>query len=82
MNVYRITVQTTKGEITLPNDYAVENGHFYSVIRDLQVCTNAFIGFAKAHKLRINTELIGHSIDGVFCTYEWINGLREKWRAS
>jgi len=76
-----LTVQTTKGEITLPNDYEGKWFILFSHPGDFTpVCTTEFIGFAKAHdKFRaINTELIGHSIDGVFAHMKWIEWIKEK----
>lgn len=76
-----LKVQTTKGEMTLPDAYEGKWFVLFSHPGDFTpVCTTEFIGFAKAHdKFReINTELIGHSIDGVFSHMKWLEWIEEK----
>ncbi|HEY4537926.1 MAG TPA: peroxiredoxin [Erysipelothrix sp.] len=77
----RLEVQTTQGNMVLPDDYEGKWFVLFSHPGDFTpVCTTEFIGFAKAHdKFKdINTELIGHSIDGVFSHMKWIEWIKEK----
>ncbi|CAM3647289.1 peroxiredoxin [Erysipelothrix urinaevulpis] len=76
-----LKVQTTKGDMILPDAYEGKWFVLFSHPGDFTpVCTTEFIGFAKAHDKfkEINTELIGHSIDGVFSHMKWIEWIKEK----
>lgn len=75
-----LEVKTTKGKMTLPDDYEGKWFVLFSHPGDFTpVCTTEFIGFARANDQfkEINTELIGHSIDGVFSHMKWIEWIEE-----
>ena len=70
-------VQTTKGEIKLPTDYKGKWFVLFSHPADFTpVCTTEFVAFAKRYDRfkKLNTELIGLSIDQVFAHIKW-----EEW---
>ncbi len=73
----QMTVQTTKGKITLPDDYSGKWFVLFSHPADFTpVCTSEFYAFAKRYEKfqELNTELIGLSIDQVFSHIKW-----EQW---
>ncbi len=73
----QMTVQTTKGKITLPDDFAGKWFVLFSHPADFTpVCTSEFYAFAKRYDKfkELNTELIGLSIDQVFSHIKW-----EQW---
>lgn len=75
-----LVTHTTKGPMTLPDDFDGKWFVLFSHPGDFTpVCTTEFIAFAKAHdKFKaIDTELIGHSIDGVFSHMKWLEWIKE-----
>ena len=73
----QMTVQTTRGQINLPGDYAGKWFVLFSHPADFTpVCTTEFIAFQKSYdKFRaLNAELIGLSVDQVFAHLKW-----EEW---
>lgn len=75
-----LETHTTKGAMTLPDAYEGKWFVLFSHPGDFTpVCTTEFIAFAKAHDQfkAINTELIGHSIDGVFSHMKWLEWIQE-----
>ena len=76
-----MTVQTTEGKITLPKDYSGKWVVLFSHPGDFTpVCTTEFVSFAKKKDEfdKINTELIGSSIDQVFSHIKWDEWIEEK----
>ncbi|MFO8235166.1 MAG: peroxiredoxin [Bacteroidales bacterium] len=74
-------VQTTEGKISLPNDYKGKWVILFSHPADFTpVCTTEFVAFAKRKDQfdKINTELIGLSIDQVFSHIKWDEWIKEK----
>ncbi|WP_273327305.1 peroxiredoxin [Vallitalea guaymasensis] len=77
----QMVVKTTKGNTTLPDDYAGKWFVLFSHPGDFTpVCTTEFIGFAKkAEEFKaLNTELIGLSVDQVFSHLKWVEWIKEK----
>lgn len=75
-----LTVQTTKGVITLPNDFKDKWVILFSHPADFTpVCTTEFIAFAKRNGKfkKLNAELIGLSIDQVFSHIKWIEWIKD-----
>jgi peroxiredoxin (alkyl hydroperoxide reductase subunit C) len=75
-----VTVVTTMGKKTLPNEYAGKWFILFSHPGDFTpVCTTEFAGFAKkAPELKeLNCELIGLSIDQVFSHIKWVQWIDE-----
>ncbi len=73
----KMKVQTTKGMINLPDDYAGKWFVLFSHPADFTpVCTTEFIAFQQRYdKFKaLNTELIGLSVDQVFAHIKW-----EEW---
>lgn len=76
-----MTVQTTEGKINLPKDYKGKWVVLFSHPGDFTpVCTTEFVSFAKKKDEfdKINTELIGSSIDQVFSHIKWDEWIEEK----
>ena len=76
-----MTVQTTEGKITLPKEYSGKWVVLFSHPGDFTpVCTTEFVSFAKKKDEfdKINTELIGSSIDQVFSHIKWDEWIEEK----
>src|SRR6056297_1560465 len=76
-----MTVQTTEGKIKLPGDYSGKWVVLFSHPGDFTpVCTTEFVSFAKKKDEfdKINTELIGSSIDQVFSHIKWDEWIEEK----
>ncbi len=76
-----LTVQTTHGVMNLPGDYAGKWFVLFSHPGDFTpVCTTEFIAFAnRAEEFKkLNTELIGLSIDQVFSHIKWVEWIDEK----
>jgi peroxiredoxin (alkyl hydroperoxide reductase subunit C) len=70
-----ITVKTTQGQLVLPNNYACRWFVLFSHPGDFTpVCTTEFVAFQKKYNdfRRLNTELIGLSVDQVFAHLKWI----------
>ena len=75
------TAPTTHGEISL-SDYKGKWLILFSHPADFTpVCTTEFIGFANIHEelRKMNTELIGLSIDSVFSHIAWVRNIEEKF---
>ncbi|NPA67918.1 MAG: peroxiredoxin [Chlorobi bacterium] len=73
----QMEVQTTKGTINLPGDYAGKWFVLFSHPADFTpVCTTEFIAFQQRYEKfkALNTELIGLSVDQVFAHIKW-----EEW---
>ncbi len=77
----QISVQTTHGPMTLPDDLKGKWTVLFSHPADFTpVCTTEFVSFQK-HKKEfdaINTQLIGLSIDQVFSHIKWVEWIKEK----
>ena len=76
-------VQTTQGTLKLPDD-ANENGKWWFILFShpadfTPVCTTEFHAFAKRNEQfqKLNTRLIGLSIDQVFSHMKWIEWIKE-----
>lgn len=72
---------TTKGEIEFPNDYKGKWVVLFSHPADFTpVCTTEFVAFQKRYEefKKLNTELIGLSIDQVFSHIKWVEWIKEK----
>ncbi|WP_457613976.1 peroxiredoxin [Methanocaldococcus sp.] len=78
-----VEVKTTHGVIKLP-DYYVEKGKWFVLFSHpadfTPVCTTEFVGFQKRYDefRKLNTELIGLSIDQVFSHLKWTEWIKEK----
>ncbi len=73
----QMEVQTTKGTINLPGDYAGKWFVLFSHPADFTpVCTTEFVAFQQRYEKfkALNTELIGLSVDQVFAHIKW-----EEW---
>jgi len=74
-------VQTTRGEVVLPNDMKGKWFVLFSHPADFTpVCTTEFVAFQKRYdKFReFNCELIGMSVDQVFSHIKWEEWIQEK----
>ncbi|MEM5815910.1 MAG: peroxiredoxin [Candidatus Aenigmatarchaeota archaeon] len=72
---------TTKGEMEFPNDYKGKWVVLFSHPADFTpVCTTEFVAFQKRYEefKKLNTELIGLSIDQVFSHIKWVEWIKEK----
>ncbi|KHC90746.1 peroxiredoxin [Thermotoga sp. Mc24] len=77
----RMEVKTTQGKKVLPDDFSGKWFVLFSHPADFTpVCTTEFVAFQKRYdKFRkLNTELIGLSIDQVFSHIKWIEWIKEK----
>ncbi|EHP83980.1 peroxiredoxin [Methanotorris formicicus] len=78
-----VEVKTTHGTIKLP-DYYIERGKWFVLFSHpadfTPVCTTEFVGFQKRYDefRKLNTELIGLSIDQVFSHLKWVEWIKEK----
>ena len=76
-----MTVRTTHGERNLPGDYKGKWFILFSHPADFTpVCTTEFIAFQKRYEefRKLNTELIGLSVDQVFSHIKWLDWIKEK----
>ena len=76
-----MTVRTTHGERNLPGDYKGKWFILFSHPADFTpVCTTEFIAFQKRYEefKKLNTELIGLSVDQVFSHIKWLDWIKEK----
>jgi len=76
-----MTVVTTHGVKKLPDDYSGKWFVLFSHPADFTpVCTTEFVAFARRYEdfKKINTELIGLSVDSVFSHIKWIEWIKEK----
>ncbi|MBD3155217.1 MAG: peroxiredoxin [Candidatus Aenigmarchaeota archaeon] len=74
-------IQTTQGMINFPNDYKGKWVVLFSHPADFTpVCTTEFVSFQKRYEKfkKMNTELIGLSIDQVFSHMKWTEWINEK----
>jgi len=75
-------VQTTKGKVKFPDDYKGKWVILFSHPADFTpVCTTEFVAFQKRYEefKKLNTELIGLSIDQVFSHIKWKEWIKEKF---
>lgn len=76
-----VTVTTTKGKMTLPEDM---NGKWFVLFSHpadyTPVCTTEFVAFQKRYDefRALNCELVGLSIDQVFSHIKWMEWIKEK----
>ncbi|MCX7696924.1 MAG: peroxiredoxin [Bacteroidales bacterium] len=76
-----MTVQTTHGVKNIPADYKGKWVVIFSHPADFTpVCTTEFVAFAKRYEdfKKLNTELLGLSIDQVFSHIKWVEWIKEK----
>jgi len=76
-----MSVQTTHGVKNIPADYKGKWVVLFSHPADFTpVCTTEFVAFAKRYEefKKLNTELIGLSIDQVFSHIKWVQWIKEK----
>jgi len=76
-----MTVHTTHGTIKLPDDYKGKWFVLFSHPADFTpVCTTEFVAFAKRYNdfKKLNTELIGLSVDNTYSHLKWIEWIKEK----
>lgn len=74
-------VVTTQGEIVLPDYFKGKWFVLFSHPGDFTpVCTTEFVAFQKRYPKfkELNCELIGLSVDQVFCHMKWIEWIKEK----
>jgi peroxiredoxin (alkyl hydroperoxide reductase subunit C) len=75
------TASTTQGDITFPQDYAGSWVIFFSHPADFTpVCTTEFMTFASMQDefARLNTKLVGLSVDGLYSHIAWLRTIKEK----
>jgi peroxiredoxin (alkyl hydroperoxide reductase subunit C) len=76
-----MSVPTTHGVKNIPADYKGKWVVLFSHPADFTpVCTTEFVAFAKRYEefKKLNTELIGLSIDQVFSHIKWVQWIKEK----
>lgn len=76
----KLDVITTHGDLSLPNDYKGKWFVLFSHPGDFTpVCTTEFVAFAKRAEefKRLNTELIGLSVDQVFSHIKWTEWIKD-----
>jgi len=77
----KMKVQTTQRHINLPDDYKGKWFILFSHPADFTpVCTTEFVAFQKRYKefKKMNTELIGMSVDQVFSHLKWEEWIKDK----
>jgi len=77
----KMTVQTTRGQMNLPNDMDGKWFVLFSHPADFTpVCTTEFVAFQKRYDQfkELNTELIGLSVDQVFSHIKWEEWIKDK----
>ncbi|MBN1503097.1 peroxiredoxin [Candidatus Woesearchaeota archaeon] len=77
----RFRAKTTMGEIRFPEDYEGKWVILFSHPADFTpVCTTEFMTFASMQKdfRKLNTELIGLSIDSLYAHIAWLRTIKEK----
>jgi peroxiredoxin (alkyl hydroperoxide reductase subunit C) len=75
-----MTVPTTHGKINIPNDYKGKWFILFSHPADFTpVCTTEFVAFQKRYDefRKLNTELIGLSVDQVYSHIKWHDWIEE-----
>lgn len=73
--------KTTQGDINFPSDYKGKWVIFFSHPADFTpVCTTEFMTFAcmKEDFKKLNTELLGLSIDSIYAHIAWLRTIKEK----
>ena len=76
----QMEVQTTHGKIKLPGDFKGKWFILFSHPADFTpVCTTEFVAFQKRYPAfkKLNTELIGLSVDQVFSHIKWEEWIKE-----
>ncbi len=76
----KVNVQTTQGNMTLPDDYEGKWFVLFSHPADFTpVCTTEFVAFAKKADefYKLGVELIGLSVDQVFSHIKWVDWIEE-----
>ncbi|WP_078552595.1 peroxiredoxin [Bacillus alkalicellulosilyticus] len=76
-----LTVRTTLGTVTLPDDYQGQWFLLFSHPGDFTpVCTTEFVSYALHEKQfeQMNCKLIGLSIDSVFSHLKWIEWIKDR----
>ncbi|MEM0218379.1 MAG: peroxiredoxin [Desulfurococcaceae archaeon] len=77
----KLEVMTTHGKKVLPDDYKGKWFVLFSHPADFTpVCTTEFVAFAKRIEdfKRLNTELIGLSVDSNYSHIKWVEWIKEK----
>jgi peroxiredoxin 2/4 len=72
---------TTQGKVTFPADFAGSWVIFFSHPADFTpVCTTEFMTFASMQEefARLNTKLLGLSVDGLYSHIAWLRTIKEK----
>ncbi|MEZ5174284.1 MAG: peroxiredoxin [Bacteroidia bacterium] len=75
------TAETTQGEINFPSDYSGKWTILFSHPADFTpVCTSEFMTFASLQEKfrKVNTELVGLSVDGLYSHIAWLRTIKEK----
>lgn len=75
------TAKTTHGEVNFPDDYQGKWVILFSHPADFTpVCTTEFIAFQRRKKKfdKLNTALIGLSIDQIYSHIKWVEWIKEK----
>ncbi|MEO6144186.1 MAG: peroxiredoxin [Dermatophilaceae bacterium] len=75
------TAKTTQGDISFPADYEGSWVILFSHPADFTpVCTSEFMTFASMQEdfAKLNTKLVGLSIDGLFSHIAWLRTIKEK----
>lgn len=78
-----VKLQTTHGALTPTKHFKGKWFVLFSHPADFTpVCTTEFVGFAKKHEefKKLNTELIGISIDQVFSHIKWMEWIKENMK--
>ncbi len=78
----KMTVKTTHGDQVLPDDYEGKWFVLFSHPGDFTpVCTTEFVGFSKKADdfAKLNTELLGLSVDQVFSHIKWVEWIEENF---
>ncbi len=76
----KMTVQTTQGQIVLPDDLSGKWFVMFSHPADFTpVCTTEFVAFQKRYDefKKLNCELVGMSVDQVFSHIKWEEWIKE-----
>lgn len=77
----QLKVKTTKGEMTLPDDYSGKWFVLFSHPADFTpVCTTEFVAFQKRIEdfRKLNCELVGLSLDQIFSHIKWVDWIKEE----
>ena len=74
------TAKTTQGQINFPSDYKGKWKILFSHPADFTpVCTSEFMTFGMAEEFeKINTQLVGLSVDGLYSHIAWLRTIKEK----